>query len=55
LVAFPFASKFVPGLSMPATVVAIGLACAVLVALISASAPAIRAARLNIVAALGSR
>jgi putative ABC transport system permease protein len=55
LVAFPFASKFVPGLSMPAPVVAIGLACAALVALISASAPAIRAARLNIVAALGSR
>lgn len=55
LLAFPFAAKFVPGLSMPAPVVAIGLACAVLVALISASAPAIRAARLNIVAALGSR
>jgi putative ABC transport system permease protein len=55
LVAFPFASKFVPGLSMPAPVVAIGLACAALVALISASAPAIRAARLNIVAALDSR
>jgi putative ABC transport system permease protein len=55
LVAFPFASKFVPGLSMPAPVVAIGLGCAALVALISASAPAIRAARLNIVAALASR
>src|SRR4029453_13007749 len=44
LVAFPFASKFVPGLSMPAPVVAIGLGCAALVALVSASAPAIRAA-----------
>ena len=55
LVAFPFAAKFVPGLSMPAPVVAIGLGCAALVALISASAPAIRAARLNIVAALASR
>jgi putative ABC transport system permease protein len=55
LLAFPFASKFVPGLSMPAQVVAIGLGCAALVALISAAAPAIRAARLNIVAALGSR
>jgi putative ABC transport system permease protein len=55
LIAFPLASKFVPGLSMPAPVVAIGLGCAALVALISASAPAIRAARLNIVAALGSR
>ncbi|HEY7640021.1 MAG TPA: FtsX-like permease family protein [Steroidobacteraceae bacterium] len=55
LLAFPFASRFVPGLSMPAPVVAIGLGCAVLVALISASAPALRAARLNIVTALGSR
>jgi putative ABC transport system permease protein len=55
LVAFPFAAKFVPGLSLPASVVAIGLGCAALVALVSASAPAIRAARLNIVAALGSR
>jgi putative ABC transport system permease protein len=55
LVAFPFASKFVPGLSMPAPVVAIGLGCAALVALVSASAPALRAARLNIVAALASR
>lgn len=55
LIAFPFASKFVPGLSMPAQVVAVGLACAGLVALISAAAPAIRAARLNIVAALARR
>lgn len=55
LVAFPFASKFVPGLSMPVQVVAIGLGCGALVSLISASVPAIRAARLNIVAALASR
>jgi putative ABC transport system permease protein len=55
LLAFPFASKFVPGLSMPAQVVALGAGCAALVALISASAPAVRAARLNIVAALASR
>jgi len=55
LFAFPFASRFVPGLSMPLQVVAIGLACAGLVALISASVPALRAARLNIVAALASR
>jgi putative ABC transport system permease protein len=54
-VAFPFAAKFVPGISMPVQVVAIGLACAALVALISASVPALRAARLNIVAALASR
>jgi putative ABC transport system permease protein len=55
LVAFPFASKFVPGLSMPLQVVALGLGCAGMVSLISASVPAIRAARLNIVAALASR
>jgi putative ABC transport system permease protein len=55
LVAFPFASKFVPGLSMPLQVVALGLGCAGLLSLLSASAPAIRAARLNIVAALASR
>jgi putative ABC transport system permease protein len=55
LVAFPFASKFVPGLSMPVQVFAIGLGCGALVSLISASVPAIRAARLNIVAALASR
>ena len=55
LVAFPLAAKFVPGLSMPAQVVALGLGCAGLVSLISASAPAIRAARLNIVAALARR
>ena len=52
---FPFASKFVPGLSMPAIVVAVGLAAAVLVAVISASVPAVLAARLNIVTALASR
>jgi putative ABC transport system permease protein len=55
LFAFPFASRFVPGISMPLQVVALGLACAALVSLISASAPAIRAARLNIVAALAGR
>ena len=55
LAAFPFASKFVPGLSMPVQVVAIGLGCGALVSLVSASVPALRAARLNIVAALGSR
>lgn len=55
LVAFPFASKFVPGISMPVQVVTLGLGCAALVAFISASVPAIRAARLNIVAALANR
>lgn len=55
LLVFPLAAKFVPGLSMPVQVVALGLGCAALVALISASAPAIRAARLNIVGALAGR
>jgi putative ABC transport system permease protein len=55
LLAFPFAARFVPGVSMPIEVVAIGLGCAALVALLSASVPAARAARLNIVAALASR
>lgn len=55
LIAFPFAGKFVPGLSMPAPVVALGLSCAALVALISAALPAIRAARLDIVPALARR
>ena len=52
---FPFASRFVPGLSMPGVVVVIGLGAAMLVALISASLPAARAARLQVVAALAER
>jgi putative ABC transport system permease protein len=55
LLAFPFASKFVPGLSMPLAVVALGLVCAVFVAAISALVPAVLAARLNIAASLASR
>jgi putative ABC transport system permease protein len=55
LLAFPFASRFVPGLSMPVVVVVVGLACAALVALISASVPAVLAARLKIATALASR
>ena len=55
LFAFPLASKFVPGLSMPMVVIAVGLACAALVAVLSASIPATLAARLNIVTALASR
>jgi putative ABC transport system permease protein len=53
--AFPFASKFVPGLSMPGVVVGVGLACAALVAVISAAVPALLAARLKIVTALAIR
>ncbi len=52
---FPFASKIVPGMSMPAVVVVVGLACAALVALISSSVPALLAARLKIATALAIR
>jgi putative ABC transport system permease protein len=54
-VVFPFASRFVPGLSMPWVVVVIGLGAAILVALISAAPPAVRAARLTVVNALMQR
>jgi putative ABC transport system permease protein len=53
--AFPLAAKYIPGLSMPLVVVAFGILGAVLVALISVSVPAVRAARLNIVDALAGR
>jgi putative ABC transport system permease protein len=52
---FPFASRFVPGIAMPGVVVVVGLGFAVLVALISAAVPAVRAARLQVVAALADR
>ena len=52
---FPFASRFVPGLSMPWMVVVIGVGAAVFVALISSALPAVRAARLQVVAALAGR
>lgn len=55
MVVFPLAAHIVPGLSMPLAVVAVGLASAALVAVISASVPAVLAARLNIAAALASR
>jgi putative ABC transport system permease protein len=55
LLVFPFASKIVPGLSMPLVVAALGLVCAALVAAISALLPAVRAARLNIATALARR
>jgi putative ABC transport system permease protein len=54
-IAFPLAGKYLPGLSMPLVVVAFGIIGAVLVALISVSVPASRAARLNIVDALAGR
>ena len=52
---FPFASKIVPGMSMPAVVVVVGLICAALVALISSTVPALLAARLKIATALAIR
>jgi putative ABC transport system permease protein len=52
---FPMAAKILPGLSMPLIVVAVGLACAVLAAAISAAVPAVLAARSNIAAALAGR
>jgi putative ABC transport system permease protein len=55
LLAFPFASRFVPGLSMPLIIVLTGIGLAELVALASATAPAVRAARLNVVSALAAR
>jgi len=55
LLVFPFASKIVPGLSMPLVVVELGLVCAALVAAISALLPAVLAAKLNIATALARR
>ncbi|MBV8742226.1 MAG: ABC transporter permease [Sinobacteraceae bacterium] len=55
LLAFPFAARFVPGLSMPLVIVLSGIGLAELVALVSAGAPAIHAARLNVVSALAAR
>jgi putative ABC transport system permease protein len=53
--AFPLVAHLVPGLSLPASVVAAGFAAAVAAAAISAVIPALLAARLPIVAALGNR
>ncbi len=52
---FPYAAKFIPGLSMPLSVVGFGLIGAILVALITAAPPASRAARLQVVDALAAR
>jgi putative ABC transport system permease protein len=55
MVAFPLASKFVPGLSMPPIVMGVGIVLAVLVGLVSAAIPAMGAARMQIAAALANR
>jgi putative ABC transport system permease protein len=48
-IVFPLAGEYMPGLSMPAVVVAFGILGAALVALISVSLPGLRAARLNVI------
>jgi ABC-type antimicrobial peptide transport system permease subunit len=55
MVIFPYAAKFVPGLSMPMVVIEVGVAGVVLVALLSASGSAFRASKLKIVDALAGR
>lgn len=52
---FPFAERFVLGLAMPKVTIAVGLALAAAVALVSAAIPATRAARLRVVSALAER
>jgi putative ABC transport system permease protein len=53
--AFPFASRFFHGVSMPWIIILVGLAAALAVALISAAIPALQAARLEVVTALAER
>jgi len=53
--AFPYASKFVHGLSMPLIIIVVGLVSALAVALISAAIPAALAARLEVATALADR
>jgi putative ABC transport system permease protein len=54
-IAFHLAAKYIPGLSMPMSIVELAIVGAVLVALISTSVPGLRAARLSIVEALAGR
>jgi len=53
--ALPIAARFVTGLAMPRSTLAIGLGLSLLVALISAAAPALLAARLRVAVALAER
>lgn len=53
--AFPYASKFVHGLSMPLIIIVAGLLAALAVALVSAALPAALAARLEVATALAER
>jgi putative ABC transport system permease protein len=52
---FPYTAKFIPGLSMPLSVIGFGVIGAIIVALITATPPASRAARLQVVDALTGR
>jgi putative ABC transport system permease protein len=52
---FPYSAKFIPGLRMPLSVVAAGVIAACIVAVLSGSLPALRAARLRVVDALAGR
>lgn len=54
-IAFPIAAKYVAGLSMPVSVVALGVLGAIFLALITASVPGYRAARLPVAEALAGR
>lgn len=53
--AFPFASRFVHGISMPWIIIALGLGSALAVALVSAAVPAVLAARLEVATALAEQ
>jgi putative ABC transport system permease protein len=55
MLAFPYAAQFVPGLSMPLVVIEVGVAGAVVVALLSVCVPAFRASKLEVVDALAGR
>jgi putative ABC transport system permease protein len=52
---FPWATKIVPGISMPGVTVAVGVALSLLAAGLSVALPALRAARLQVVEALAGR
>jgi putative ABC transport system permease protein len=55
MLVFPYSAKFIPGLTMPLSVIAAGVMAACVVALLSGSLPALRAARLRVVDALAGR
>jgi putative ABC transport system permease protein len=54
-IAFPLAARYVAGLSMPISVVELGILGAVFLALVTASVPGYRAARLHVAEALAGR